>query len=28
LYVTATNEVATLKDENKALLKQLEENNK
>ena len=25
LYVTATNEVATLKDENKALLKQLEE---
>jgi uncharacterized protein YozE (UPF0346 family) len=28
LYVTTTNEVATLKDENKALLKQLEENNK
>jgi len=25
MYVTATNEVATLKDENKALLKQLEE---
>ena len=25
LYVTATNEIATLKDENKALLKQLEE---
>ena len=25
LYVTAKNEVATLKDENKALLKQLEE---
>jgi hypothetical protein len=25
LYVTATNEIATLKDENKALLKQLQE---
>ena len=25
LYVTATNEIATLKDENKALQKQLEE---